>query len=534
MLRRTASNGLVVALAAMMLSGCGSSSSPKPTVGNGTLFTLLGDTPFCDVLSFNATVEDLMLPTTANSSAAGPHLVNNSTTFIKVDFTQLRDFSTILNINSTVPAGTYNQIAVQLGEAELTVFDPTQTPPIRVVTATINNKGSSKLAFANIDPPLVIPPPSNGVNQVVALRMDFDLARSIQLDAQGQVTGTINPVITATPLTADPNTGFAELDDLKGFIQRVDTTNTNTSNPSFIGDFALQLLSDGGPSVLVSLTNDNQLCGPATSSSQPCAPVPLNQLLTGSFVEVNAFIDGKGNLVAMPEANSIQVQDQESVAKNKLAYVGSVLPTGTGSAGNYTVTRDAAGNVTQFNLFVREEEPNQGIGGGVALDSVVQVNVSPSTVFQNSSLGANFANLEFGPTAVAVGQEVVVHGVFTRPASTGSTTTPPTTVAADSIYLKPQTHEGNFAALLVVGSDDRTGGFKMIPCASMFQGAPIFVFTDPTTAFLNVSGLSALSPGPSLLVKGMLFYELQGTTINGVAVPPGTLVLLARQVHQLS
>jgi len=30
-----------------------------------------------------------------------------------------------------------------------------------------------------------------------------------------------------------------------------------------------------------------------------------------------------------------------------------------------------------------------------------------------------------------------------------------------------------------------------------------------------------------------LFYERKGTTVNGVTVPPGTLVMLAKQVHAL-
>jgi hypothetical protein len=68
---------------------------------------------------------------------------------------------------------------------------------------------------------------------------------------------------------------------------------------------------------------------------------------------------------------------------------------------------------------------------------------------------------------------------------------------------------------------------------SLFQKQPILVLTNNQTTFLNLSGLSGLTTRPLLLVKGLLFPQPQGATINGVPVPPGTLVLLAKQVHQL-
>jgi hypothetical protein len=63
------------------------------------------------------------------------------------------------------------------------------------------------------------------------------------------------------------------------------------------------------------------------------------------------------------------------------------------------------------------------------------------------------------------------------------------------------------------------------------------VLTSNQTAFVNLSNLSSLGgPGtqPILIVKGLPFFEAQAQTINGVSVPAGTLVILAKQVHQLS
>jgi hypothetical protein len=62
------------------------------------------------------------------------------------------------------------------------------------------------------------------------------------------------------------------------------------------------------------------------------------------------------------------------------------------------------------------------------------------------------------------------------------------------------------------------------------------VLTSNQTVFLNLTGLSSLSASgtqPTLLVQGLPFFETQAQTINGVLVPAGTFVILAKQVHQL-
>ncbi len=495
MLKRGVVVGLTVTVAAVIFSSCGGggSSNPlPPPPGMGSLFTLIGDAPFWDILSFRATITGLTLTPMGGGNPVT--VISSNTAAIKVNFPALRDFSTILSVAS-VPEGTYGQATITFSAPQIVVFDAAQSPPIATVTATLTPTAPS----VNIQPALTI---TKG--QPTVLRIDFDLLNSIQLDGGGQVTGNVTPVLRLTPFTAF---GSGGMDDLLGFVQRVDTF---SANPNFIGDFLLQLLSGTGPSVFVNLTSTTQLFG-----------VPaLNQLPTGSFVEVDGFIDSNGNLVA----NSVEVEDREIVEQNMVAFLGYAL----------SVTKDSGGNATQFSLFVREEEPDSGFS--VPLDSVVVVNVSPSTVYQFSSRSTNFANLPFDATALAVGQEVVVHGIFTvPPRPMPPELPPPTTVAADKVYVKLQTHQGNFirSRFYVVGSDNRTGSFEFVPRASLFGPAHIFVFTNSQTAFVNLSGLSALTPESSLLVKGLLFFERERKTINGVTLDPGSLVLLAKQVHQL-
>ena len=93
----------------------------------------------------------------------------------------------------------------------------------------------------------------------------------------------------------------------------------------------------------------------------------------------------------------------EDPANNILALIGPVT----------SVTRDAQGNVTSFNLWARDVEPSDP--SVVTPDTIVTVNLSSSTVYQYSSRTANFANLPFTPANISVGQEVVVHGPVTVP-----------------------------------------------------------------------------------------------------------------------
>jgi hypothetical protein len=366
-----------------------------------------------------------------------------------------------------------------------------------------------------ISPSLVI-----NKGQASVIQIDFDVLHMIGSITTDPTTGKLlvtgTPEITVTPLTASGSQGqgFGVLDDLVGFVRSVTILppgNTSLYN----GSFTLQLLSasiTGPPLVTVNLNSSSQLYGFSE----------LNQLVTDSFMEVDAYIDVDGNFVA----TSVEDEYTEDPSSNILALIGPVT----------SVTRNASGNVTSFNLWMRDVEPNDS--GAATLDTLCVVNVTASTTYQYSSRSANFANLPFGPGNITVGQEVVVHGAVTPTTGSSGSGAPslPTTVAADKVYDKLQSIQGSFSSLVQVAKDDKTGAFVFTPCPTLFQGAPTMVLTGNQTAFVNVSGLSSLSghgTQPSLLVKGLPFFEAQAQTINGVPVPAGTLVIVAKQVHQL-
>ena len=489
MLKRRLTIGVLAVLAGGVLLSCGSSSSTS-TSNTGTLFTFIGDTPMCDILSTRMTVSGL---TVSQQGGGGASAIISSSSSLRLNLGDLRDSSTVLGLTNP-PAGTYTQGTFSLSLLQLGVYNPLVSPPTTTVTAKLS---TSSPTFT-LDPPLTIT-----VGKVSALQIDFDTSRSVLLSqtSGGGFNATAQPVFTGTVLTADPVTGFGEWDDLTGFVR---TVNPSSTNPTFIGGFLMQFLSGSlpaGPAVTVSYTSNTVMYG---------APA-LNQLLTGSFVDVDAYLDPNGNLIA----KTVEVEDQEDVADDKTALIGLVT----------ALTQDANNNLTGFNLWVREEDPDAS--SGIAIDSIVNVNVSPATAYQFSSRSVNFANLTFDSTALAVGQEVVVHGPFH--VQTGQ----PVSVAADKVYLKLQALQGSSGALLQVGSDNKTGAFQLNPCCTLLQSSAIYVLTNNETSFLNMAGLSDLSTQASLIVRGLPFFQPRGGTILGVSVPPGTLVVLAKQVHRL-
>ncbi|HEV2348501.1 MAG TPA: hypothetical protein VG028_01515 [Terriglobia bacterium] len=517
MLKRMLVMGLALGIAALVVSSCGSTTTSVTTISTGSLLTFVGDVPACGVVNFRSEVQGLAL-TPVGGDIAFPVFGGASSRqlFYKVGFGKLRDFSTFLDIGK-VPVGSYDKATFAFLSPTLLTYDPNLDPPIRFTVPTFP---SSTPTFS-INPPLVI---TNG--GLTGLQADFNLRKSITLDNNGQVTSIMTPVMSFTPINPTASGGFGDLDDLKGFVTSV---TPSTTGAGFTGGFAFQTLSGTGPLVTANLTRSTQICGPPTSSNQVCAPIQLNQLLTGSFIEMDGFMDSLGNLVA----NSIEVEDQEVPENNQLAFIGEVMPN--------SITRDANGNVSQFNLYVSEEEPDDSLY--VPLDTVVVVNLSSSTIYQadgrpespGSTISANFVNLPFDATSINAGQELVVHGVFKAPPVSTTGAVSLTTVAADKVFLKLQSHLGNFSSLVAAQADDRTGGFWMATCGNLFQGAPgapILVLTNSQTTFLNLTGLSALTPQPALIIKGLLFYDLPGGSLNGTAVPPGTLVLVAKQVHQ--
>jgi len=528
MLKQTGTMWLAAVVAVAFLTSCGSSKPKTVTLPMGSLTTLATDMPGpCDVVSFPMDVTDLSLvgPSSNGQTFVGTTPINSASVsepHIRINLTCLRDFTTVLNVN-TANVGTYDNAYISLAEPQLTFFDPTILPPSFPINTAQLTMAPLRLTLVPINPPLVISKSAASV-----LQLDFDMLHMIQSITTDPSTGKIlvsaTPEITFTPVLAagSQGQGFGEVDDLVGFVRSV-TIPPPVSLTLYNGSFTLQLLSasiSSAPVLTVNLNSSSQLYGFSN----------LNQLYTDSFMEVDGYFDVDGNFVA----TSVEDEYTECLsafppppcASPTLAIIGPVT----------SVSRDSNGNVTSFNLWARDVEPNDA--ATLELDTIPTVNVSTSTVYQYSSRSVNFANLPFGPSNISVGQEVIVHGLVTVPSGSSGVGAPtlPTIVTAYKVYDKLQSIQGGFGSLIQAAADDKTGAFTFSPCPVMFQGTPAMVLTNNQTTFVNLTGLSALTTqggNPALVVKGLPFYKAQAQTIEGVAVPAGTLVILAKQVHKL-
>jgi len=482
--------GFALSVGALLTIGCAGGSSTSVfgggAGGSGSLVVLGGDAPLCDVLSFQVTVTGLTLTPVSGGT---PISVLSSGQSITVDFASLMDFTTVLNLTSA-PPGTYSQITLTLSNPRLTVLDATKSPPaVAAVPATLN----SSTIKVDITPNLTLT-----TTGTAALQVDFDLLKSIATDSKGQATGAVNPVFSASPTTVTSATGsLAEIEDLRGVVKSVNTTGSG----SFTGSFVVQTPGANGPTRTVNVNGSTAFQGVSN----------LGNLLVGDFVEADAFVDSKANIVA----NLIQVGDMEDPSQSKAGFVGLV-----------TSVTYVSGNATQLNLFVREEAPD--ISATIPLETLVVVHIQPSTRFQVSAIGANPPQLALSAANIGIGQQIIVHGQFVA----GSTGVSPL-VNASSIFLTLQSIVGNFNKLVIAGSDGKTGGFVFVPCSGIFQAQSLTALTFSRTSFAGISDLTGLTKVPTLVVKGLLFLEPTLTSSGSVTLTPPSSVVVAKQVHQL-
>ena len=190
----------------------------------------------------------------------------------------------------------------------------------------------------------------------------------------------------------------------------------------------MQLLSPStadAPEVPVNLTATTNKIGFAD----------LGHLLPDSYVEVDAILDSQGNLAA----KTVEVQAVE----NPFPTQSGVTPSTALIGPIVSIQTDPAGNPTQLNLWVHDAEPDDT--STLPMDSIYQVDLTANPTYQASVMGPNFANLSFGPQNLAVGQELVVHGAYTKP---------PTTYGDNlALALYRRTH-GDLSEITVDAGDD--------------------------------------------------------------------------------
>jgi hypothetical protein len=248
-------------------SGSGSSGSttqnPQQT---GQVFVDATDAPLPSVVSFKVDIMDLQVSDGTNTYS----ILGGTQT---VDFARLNGLRTLLDIN-TIPAGTYTQVIATLANPSidyLNVPNPQTNPPTRPTVSTLNTMSTSSPQLnltqsqvtINLASPLTV---SSG--DIIGLRFEFDIKKSVAVDGNGQITGAITPTLGLKAVT--PSDADAYIDEFDAGVVSV-----NASGNSFViqGPFGHQFT-----------VNTNQQTEWEGNDT-------INNLTTDSIVEISGTLD---------------------------------------------------------------------------------------------------------------------------------------------------------------------------------------------------------------------------------------------------
>lgn len=451
-------------LAIFGLCSCsgGPSAVPNPVPQTeGSVFTIGTDAPLPSVISCQVMISSVTL---FNGTTNVP--VMNTPQV--VDFAQLSGLHQLLDL-TPVPTGTYTSATVMISNPVISFIDTTQNPP---VVNTINNPTvSPNMVTVNLSSPFVLTDA-----QLVGLRMEFDLRQSLATDANGQVTGAINPVFHMQLLAADD--ASVSIDDFYGGV--VGTTSATS--------FMIQ--GPKGRQWTVQ-TNPNTVLDDPTD--------PISSFTTDTIVEVSGTID--------PVTHEIDATEVEVVSND-----------GFFLAGLFTSIRPPSGGASAGDLYVRAELPDiNGIEDG----QIETLGLNANQQYRIANIQNPITSLLFNNSALTAGQSVGVGGKLT-------TTNGVSSLTVHRVVLRRQGQEGTLVPGQTVVQSGNSGSFELTDewTAGILLPSPLTVLTTNATNFINLAGLSGLTGMQAVPIRAVGFILIDPQT--------GTPVMVARSVEQLS
>jgi len=448
------------------LASCGGggmgANSPSPDQQMASVFTVGTDAPLPSVISCQVTITGATLYngiTNVNVMPSAPQTI---------DFAKLSGLHQLMDLNA-VPTGTYSSATITLSSVTIGYLDTSVNPP---TVSTINGTLSQSTETVNFKNPFVL-----NDDDLVGLRMEFDIAKSLPVDQSGQVTGVVNPTFHMALLAADDSN--VSIDDFHAGVVGVTGNNSFTMQGPKGRQWAVQADSS------TVLDDSDQ---------------PINQFTTNTIVSVSGTLDRVTKAI---DASEIEV------VSNDHFYVGGLLT---------SVRPPAPQAATAADLYVRSELPdlNTFQDGQIATFSL-----DGSERYRIGNISLPLTTLLFNNSAMAAGQRVDLGGAL-------STVNGAETLTVHRVVLRRQGQAGDW----VVGStnvqsgdagsfqlnDDRTAGL-LLP-------NPLTVVTTNATRFVGLSGLSALSGSSpiALRVVGFVLFD-------SVSSQP---VMIAKAVEQIT
>ena len=201
---------LLLTAAVILATGCsnGSLSNTTSSASTGSAFVVGTDAPMASVTSLAVQIQSIELTDSSGNTA---NLVSGTPT---VDFARYNGLQSLIDMND-VPVGTYTGATITLGTATLGYLDTTTTPPsIKTEPATL----TTSTVTVTLNKPLIIAHAA----APVGLRVDFDLRQSIQVDTNGNITGTVDPTFDVRTVARTDTGGY--IDELVAGVVSVNTT----------------------------------------------------------------------------------------------------------------------------------------------------------------------------------------------------------------------------------------------------------------------------------------------------------------------
>ena len=434
----------VLALGAVLIA-CGSNStasnnSQNPPLASAQVAIYGQDAPLASVVTFQLTLTGL----TASDGVNTTTLLSTPQT---VDFARLTGLRTLLDLNSA-PPGSYTSVTLTLATPVIGYIDTTTNPPsVTMLNGTLTTSSVTVL----MSPPLVIT--NTDLN---GLRLDFDMRQSLQVGLNGQITGTVVPTFDVRQV--NPANAEAEIDDLRGGVVSVNTTNQT---------FVMQI------------ANGKQITVQVGASTTTDSGDDLSTFNSNTIVEVSGELN---RTTMMLDADEVSVLSQNHfIADGLITNVQPPTPTDT-----------------NIGLFVRDALP---ANPAFPPDTIDPFDLPANARYMIYRLNLPITQLLFNSGNLITGQNITVGGQLN-----GSSLT------VKRVVLHRQGIYGPWIPGSTVVQNGNAGSFQVTEkgiVGVLLNNAPLTILTSNATNFVGLSGLSALTGTQAipLHVVGLLLQD---------------------------
>jgi hypothetical protein len=371
-----------------------------------------------------------------------------------VDFARLNGLHTLLDLNS-IPAGTYTTVNVTLANPEimyLNVTNPQTTPTTRPTVTTLNATSSPAVTLTQSSVPITLSSPLTvNAGDIIGLSFDFDLRHSIQVDANGNFTGVVNPTL-----------------DLKAI--------TPSDSDAYIDDFVAGVTSVGTSSFMIQGPHGHQFTVNVNDQTEWENSESISNLTNTSIVEISGTLDRTSGAIL---ADTVAIVSQDSF------WAGGLV----------TFVDPATGPANDFDLYVRNVLPS---GTGFQSGQISTIDLTGNENCFIYWWHNKFTSFLFNSSLLVPGQHVSIGGPFSNGA-----------VTVKRVVLRHEGHNGAW----VVGSTDvgaSTFQFNSNGLAGVLFNGPVTVYCTPFTVFKGgLTGLGSITgtTAMNLRVVGLVLKD---------------------------